>query len=53
MLASGRFLPDDNHYPIRVHRAVKFRIDHPETFVNGPYMQKTRPRDGKEPVWVD
>jgi len=37
-LAKGRFLPLDNNHPIRVREAVKLRMDHPEMFVDGPYM---------------
>ena len=52
-LANGRFLPLDGNHSIRVHRAVKLRVDHPEVFVDGPYTPRAGPWDKAEPVWVD
>jgi len=52
-LAKGRFLPLDGNRQIRVHRAVKLRMDHPEMFVDGPYTPRAGPWDKAEPVWVD
>lgn len=51
--ANGRFLPQDSGYPVRVHRTVKLRIDHPEVFSSGPYVPKAGPWDKTKPVWVD
>ncbi|KAF9654138.1 hypothetical protein BDM02DRAFT_6878 [Thelephora ganbajun] len=52
-LAKGRFLRQDNNYPVRIHRTVKLRIDHPDVLVDGPYMPKAGSWDETEPVWVD
>lgn len=52
-LANGRFLPRDDKHPVHVHRAVKLRIDHPEVFMDGPYVPRAGPWDDAEPVWVD
>ena len=52
-LAKGRFLPQDGNHPVHVHRTVKLRIDHPDMFVNGPYIPRAGPWDRTKPVWVD
>ena len=52
-MAKGRFLPQDGNHPVRVHRAVKLRMDHPEVFLGGPYTPRAGPWDKAELVWVD
>lgn len=52
-LANGRFLPQDSNHPVHVHRTVKLRVDHPDAFVNGPYVPKAGPWDETKIVWVD
>jgi len=52
-LANGRYLPQDGNSPVRVHRAVKLRMDHPEVFVGGSYTPRAGPWGKAEPVWVD
>jgi hypothetical protein len=52
-LASGRSLPQDGNHPVHVHRTVKLRIEHPEVFMDRPYVPRAGPWDKTEPVWVD